>query len=410
MPEPRWTTGYCTNVHAGTDLASIRENLSQYAIAVREQVVAAGDQPMGAGLPMGVGLWVPAEAAHQLTDRSAAEEFAQWLAEAKLLPFTFNGFPYGNFHQAVVKHKVYEPAWWQPERRQYTSELIGILDALLPPGRIGSISTLPLGWGTSGWGTASGDELNAAAANLGSIAEELRRLEDRTGRRIVLAIEPEPGCCLDTSADVVQFFDRYFPKPESRRYLTVCHDICHAEVMYESQADVLRRYAEYGIVVGKVQVSSAIDVRWAEMDSEARQAAVEQLSRFAEDRYLHQTGRLLGNGSRRWVDDLPQWLDQLSRDPSLAAGDRSWRVHFHVPIYLEQFGRLHATREAIGECLRAWTRMPSELRTDHLEVETYAWGVLPAELQHSGLADSIATEMQWLHQTLAEIEAEGTGF
>lgn len=392
MPAHVWTTGYCTNVHAGTDLASIRSNLSQYAIPVREQI----------GETMGVGLWIPAEAAHELIDRSAAAEFAQWLAEARLLPFTFNGFPYGNFHEPVVKHRVYKPAWWQPERRQYTSKLIGILDMLLPEGRTGSISTLPLGWGTSGWGTADAAQLATAATNLRAIANELRDLEQKSGRRIVLAIEPEPGCCLDTSADVVQFFERYFPEPDYRRYLTVCHDICHAEVMFEAQADVLRRYAEYGITVGKVQVSSAVDVRWAEMDAETRQAAVEQLSRFAEDRYLHQTGRLLGNGSKRWVDDLPQWLSQLSQDPSLAGGDRRWRVHFHVPIFLEQFGRLHATQEAIRECLRALLQTPSDLRTDHLEVETYAWGVLPEEMRRSGLAESIAAEMRWLHQTLAE--------
>ena len=237
-----------------------------------------------------------------------------------------------------------------------------------------------------------------------AIAEQLRALEETNGRRIVLAIEPEPGCFLDTSADVVQFFDRHFPEPACRRYLTVCHDICHAEVMYERQADVLRRYAEYGITIGKVQVSSAVEVRWAEMDAETRQAAVEQLSLFAEDRYLHQTGRLLGSGSKRWVDDLPQWLSQLSGDPSLATNDRRWRVHFHVPIFLDQFGHLHATQEAIRECLRTLAEIPSDLRTDHLEVETYAWGVLPATMRHSGLADSIAAEMLWLQRTLAEIE------
>ena len=32
------------------------------------------------------------------------------------MPFTFNGFPYGDFHQSVVKHRVYEPTWADAER------------------------------------------------------------------------------------------------------------------------------------------------------------------------------------------------------------------------------------------------------------------------------------------------------
>lgn len=386
MTVPAWTTGYCTNVHAGTDLTSIRDNLARYAARVRDEVCP--------GQTMGVGLWVPAEAAGELTDPAAAAQFGQWLAESGLLPFTFNGFPYGNFHQPVVKHRVYEPAWWEAARRWYTSDLVRILDSLLPPGQTGSISTLPIGWGE-----VDEPRQTAAAANLQVLVDQLRELEATSGRRIVLAIEPEPGCFLDTSADIVRFFDRFFPKAEQRRYLTVCHDVCHAAVMFESQSDVLRRYAENGIAVGKVQISSAIEVRFEEMSVETRQAALDQLSTFAEDRYLHQTGRLRQDGTTEWVDDLPQLLGAADCE------DRQWRIHFHVPIFLEQFGHLHATGEAIRQCLRALRQTPADLRSDHLEVETYAWGVLPEPMRRDGLAESIAAEMTWLHQTLGEIES-----
>ena len=32
----------------------------------------------------------------------------------------------------------------------------------------------------------------------------------------------------------------------------------------------------------------------------------------------------------------------------------------------------------------------------HFEVETYAWGVLPPELQRAHLSDGIAEEMEWV--------------
>ena len=72
-----------------------------------------------------------------------------------------------------------------------------------------------------------------------------------------------------------------------------------------------------------------------------------------------------------------------------------WRVHFHVPIYLQEFGLLRATQEQIGQCLKA-----AKKHTDckHFEVETYAWGVLPAELKQPDLAAGIAEELKWFEQ------------
>jgi len=39
--------------------------------------------------------------------------------------------------------------------------------------------------------------------------------------------------------------------------------------------------------------------------------------------------------------------------------------------------------------------------TPHLEVETYTWGVLPADLQLP-IADSISRELDWLATQLAD--------
>src|SRR5262249_10508584 len=140
-PRTAMTTqvGYCTNVHAGVSLLETREKLEKYALAVKARV-----QP---NEPMSIGLWLPAPAAREILQGSRLGEWKDWLAEVGLLPFTFNGFPYGDFHEKVVKHRVYEPTWADPARMQYTLDLIEIQHALLPPGVEGSISTLPLFWG-----------------------------------------------------------------------------------------------------------------------------------------------------------------------------------------------------------------------------------------------------------------------
>lgn len=379
-----WMTGYCTNVHPGTDVPQMQSSLEQIAVVVREQRDLE---------TMGVGLWIPQQAASQLETAHDRHAFSAWLSDRGLVPFTINGFPFGNFHQPVVKHRVYEPTWWDVERRDYTLQLAEILNDILPRDRNGSISTLPLGWAEP---APTNEQMQRAAVHLKTLASRLGELEQESGRRIVLAIEPEPGCWLDTTDDMLGFFDEYLSDPVSRRYLTVCHDICHSAVMYEEQVDVLTRYRDAGIGIGKVQVSSAIEVRWGAIAKGERMQTHRQLTQFAEDRYLHQTVVMQRDGQTRFVEDLPQLLHV---DP-MEIDDQSWRIHFHVPIYLQSFGNLHTTRDAVQQCIAALGSITGLDFSGHLEAETYAWGVLPKELSVDNLSDGIANELRWLQELL----------
>lgn len=426
MASPQPLIGYCTNVHAGTDLVTIRQTLEQHAAPIarrrRRRNPDAG--------PLPVGLWIPAAAAQELVAPGQAEAFAAWLAAQDLSPLTINGFPYDNFHLPVVKHRVYRPAWWDAERFDYTLRLAELFARMLDPqdDRIGSISTLPLGWpgrlgrsgagraGTKAAGTAADQDAQSiaqAGERLRQLAEELRRLERRTGRRIVIAIEPEPGCLLDRCQDVIDFFERELPKSHHRRYLGVCHDVCHSAVMFESQSAALAAYARAGLMIGKVQISSAIDVPLDRFSPERRTAAIAELRGFAEDRYLHQTGVLDAAGNFRLVEDLPRWLadleaaEQRPEPPGPRRGkpdprqDRHLRIHFHVPVFRRRLGQLSSTQPAILECVQALNQTAAPEFTGHYEVETYAWSVLPENLRPKSLAQGIAKELDWFEAKLA---------
>ncbi len=373
----------------------IRQNLDRFAVPVRIETASES---------LGIGLWLPATAARQLVGKTT--DFANFLAERKLMPYTINGFPYDNFHQPVVKHAVYRPTWEEPARREYTQQLAEILAALLPESQpVGSISTLPVGWPdkTDGATTDSADRLDVAGEQFRVLAKFLGQLESRTGRRIVVAIEPEPGCLLDSTDDVVDFFARQFPDADQRRYLTVCHDVCHAAVMMESQSDALRKFAAAGITIGKVQVSSAVVADWQSMAIGRRREAIDQLKQFAEDRYLHQTGRLTATGQTVLVDDLPELIASVAKTGDPVWGDERWVVHFHVPIFLERFGHLTTTHDAVFDCLRTLAAPGNGIDfTGHLEIETYAWSVLPDMMRKRGLAEDIAGEVAWLRSALAE--------
>ncbi len=415
MTSPAHTIGYCTNVHAGMDLEAIRDNLDRYAVPVRSAV--AGDEDLG------VGLWLPAQAAKDLSRGSAARDFAKFLRSRRLHAYTINAFPYDNFHQTVVKHRVYLPTWWQQERLDYTKQVADVLSMLLSepgdePGTesdaaagnvgdsetLGSISTLPIGWPSE---VQSDDQLERAGRNLRELADHLQLIESRTGHRIVVAIEPEPGCILDTTDGVIRWFEKHLPDSHHRRFLSVCHDICHAAVMMESQSEVLKRFAAAGITIGKVQVSSAVVADWQSMATGRRREALDQLGAFAEDRYLHQTGRLSESGDFSLAEDLPELIRSARVDDGSVEGDAKWVVHFHVPIFLERFGHLTTSHADVLECLRTLSedQASHEAKIDftgHLEIETYAWSVLPESMRRRGLAEDIAEEFHWLKRAMAE--------
>jgi sugar phosphate isomerase/epimerase len=394
---------YCTNVHAGRNLAETEANLDRFAPRVRE-LTAPETEP---DAPIGLGLWLSASSARELRADGGAAGLRDRLLAKGLHVVTFNGFPYGDFHADVVKHAVYEPHWADPKRLAYTIDLANLLVDLLPDGVTeASISTLPIGWRTSFTNEGCGCSVGMAAAQLVEAAKALRALEDRTGVCIHLDLEPEPGCVLDVSQDVVDLFEQAFRPSDGvdhRRYLRVCHDVCHAAVMFEPQTAALRTYREHEIGVGKIQVSSAIEVDFDAIDDEEERARTLDAYRgFVEPRYLHQT--MIRTGVE------PHFDAEFFEDLPIAIANRAehqvptgiWRTHFHVPIFTQGMNGWSSTQTEIERCLAA---LPKDLPLPMLEVETYAWDVLPNCLYagDEGLAAGIAEELRWLRGTIETI-------
>lgn len=387
--------GYCGNVHPGRTLQEVKQNLTKYSLDVKSQI-----RPQQS---MGIGLWLSATAAKELEEPTILTEFRDWLAESGLVPFTLNGFPYGDFHQNVVKHDVYRPTWAQSERLDYTIRLAEILNVLLPEPVAGTISTLPLGWPTDSGKSNVDDESfwKACATNLQTCARHLDRLAQSTGRRTVVCIEPEPGCILDTCEDIVQFFEQHLTTsdPQSnemiRNHIGVCHDICHSAVMFEEQVRAVQQYQRSGIRIGKVQVSSAVEVEFDRHSDSERSAMLEQLRGFAEPKYLHQTSTRIA-GQHEFFEDLGLALEHHQQPAGM------WRVHFHVPIFSQSLGNIGTTQSDIKACVDAIQSSGEPM--PHWEVETYAWNVLPQSLRHDSLADGIAKEILWFDELLANYD------
>jgi len=359
---------YCSNVHPADDLDGVAAQLERYAARIRERL----DVPV-----LGVGLWVAAPA---LADAGAADRLREQLHRLGLEVVTLNGFPYEAFHAEVVKLGVYRPNWADPRRRDYTLGLARLLASLLPADVAeGSISTLPLGWRTE-WDAAAAD---AGRRALEEVAAGLMALESETGKRIRIALEPEPGCTIETVAQAADFLAGLAPE-----WIGLCLDACHLAVQFEVADGALALLADAGVPVVKAQVSSALRVP-------APESSRAFLDGFAEPRFLHQVREVVG-GHVAGADDLP---DALGGALPAAA---EWRVHFHVPVHAAE----HTTQHELEATLAALVGGPAPLTT-HLEVETYTWGVLPdGPGGDDGLVEGLAAELAWTRDRLVALGAE----
>lgn len=361
---------YCTNVHPAEDLDGILRQLDTYAMPVREKL--GSDR-------LGVGLWLAADVAAGLAaDRSARLRLAAELRARGLAVQTLNAFPYGGFHADVVKHAVYVPKWTDSARLRYTLDCITVLgDLLAADASYGSISTLPLGW-REPWGPSQ--DLRAGIA-FEEVTRVLRTALARNEQPIKLAVEPEPGCVLDTVADAVGWLaDRVEPQ-----HVGLCLDTCHLAVSFADPAETIERVYAAGLDVVKVQASAALHV-----EEPATEAARAALAEFAEPRYLHQVREHTDTGKVLAADDLPEALDTLP-------GRGPWRVHFHVPLHAQPDSPLTSTADVLRESVAALRARCGDL--PHVEVETYTWNVLP-ESQRQDLADGIADELRWARTEL----------
>lgn len=344
------------------------------------------------GVPLPIGLWFPARVAANLNRNEVPRrQLREFLDRCGLVPSTYNAFPYGDFHAGQVKHSVYRPDWSELARLDYTLGLIQLAPQLNPHAREIAISTLPICWGRPGQNGADGPEdLHACARSLRSLAVEMSRLEEDHGVLVHVDLEPEPGCLLHTAADVIWFFENLLLGRSTdavvRRHIRICHDVCHAAVMFRDQADELAAYHRAGLRVGKVQVSSALDVDFEAVDASTRDHLAARLRAFAEDRYLHQTVVDTGSGEPVFYEDLPLALQH-------APLRGRWRVHFHVPVFAAECAGLGTTRGQIAPAIAAARGLHD---CHHFEVETYAWEVLPPEARAATLADGIAQELRFI--------------
>lgn len=389
------TLPYCLNIHPGECLADIRDAIERHALAVKARVSPDAPYPLG--------LRLSAAAARELAEPPALDAFKDLLARHDLFVTGINGFPYGTFHNTAVKTAVYQPDWATQERLAYTARLATILAALLPEGRTGNISTVPLGYKAAVAVTPPAVRLRQIAV----MAEFLHDLRQKTGREIILALEPEPDCLLEDTHDAVSWFEdellheglRWLSANRRRdagdaeallrTYIGLCLDTCHFSVAFEDPLAALFRFESAAIRVARVQLSAAIRATVSE-------ASLARLADFIDPVYLHQTKLRLPRGRILALPDLtPETLALARQHPGCEL-----RTHFHVPLFFDGDDTLASTNADLTPDFFAHVRRQGY----PLETETYTFDVLPPAIRPPSVTDCLAREHDWVLKRLAQAD------
>ncbi|MEC3905674.1 metabolite traffic protein EboE [Tamlana sp. 2201CG12-4] len=392
---------YCTNIHSGETWEEIFDNLKNYTVKVKER--------LNSDKPFGIGLRLSQKSASVLLQGNNLTNFKTWLDTNNLYVFTMNGFPYGEFHNTTIKDQVHTPDWTTENRVSYTQNLMNILAYLLPKGMEGSVSTSPLSY--KHWFNNQTDldkTTKKSCQSLIQIVLQLIDIRKATGKLLHLDLEPEPDGFLENTQEVIDFYKDHLFKEgvliiqkrlgckseEAKAYILehiqVCYDICHFALAYESPKFVISNLQNEGIKIGKIQISAAIKCQKSDTIPISSQQSY--LRQFDEPTYLHQSVVKLDKGNLVHFSDLSEGIDFMTN-----AGFKEIRTHFHIPIFISNFQVLKSTQNEIIDALNLWKEIKY---SNHLEIETYTWSILPEHLQ-TDITSSIVREFEWVVKQLS---------
>lgn len=386
---------YSTLVHPGDDWTQMAESMKTYLPKVKARVCP--DKPFGVSLRLSA-----ASADTLVKDRAAREDLKDFLAFNDMYLYTVNAFPFGAFKGTTVKEQVYEPDWRSDARARYTMNVADILADVAPAHVMPSIQSPPLGFKPRVTGP---DVVAEFARQLIGVTAHLIDIERKTGKIVTLALEPEPYCYLETTDETIKFFKEHMysgatvaslaklsglPIAETnaalRRHVGTVFDICHQAVEYEDISEALQKLVDAGVPIFKLQEAAAMRV------PNVTQELVDTLKRYAKTIYLTQTVEKKDGRITRFLN-LEDAFNAWDSNP----GPREWRIHFHVPVFLDDLGAFKTTRFAIEDALKFHKKNPLSRQ---LEIETYTWDVLPDNLKTGDIVDYVCREIDWVKSQL----------
>ncbi len=380
-----YVLNFCSNIFSGESFEEIFDSFKEVIPKIKMRLESQKEFYFGAHFSYSV--------TKELSESSEKmSSLIFWMKENNILIQSLNGFPYQDFHKKGLKKTVYWPDWSSLKRLDYTKKLAIILSDLPNHSAFSSISTVPIGYKSI---RKDKKKMNLALENLAEIILFFKKIFEEKKVLISLALEPEPECFLSTSDDVVNFFchsifiEKFYKKISDskikakeiiKRHLGICYDTCHMAVEFEDPEESMKKIVDNEIEIFKIQLSSGLKI------SGSAREVIEYLEKFNDGIYLHQSVLKKDNGEMIHFLDLEN-IKEISPET-----EGEFRVHFHVPLFLNKFERASGTDDFTKEIIKIYKK---NKMTSHLETETYTFDVLPPEFKLQKIEECLAKELEW---------------
>lgn len=314
--------------------------------------------------------------------------FSKYIKKKKINIPSLNGFSYNNFHKKITKDNIYWPDWSSIKRVNYTNNLIKLLDNINNKNKK-SISTMPISY--KGWINKKNTVYiyYKTAKNLTKVTENIIKNKSN----IIISIEPEPTCLIEKSQEFINYFNNWI-KPLYKKYsinnkknikniIGICYDICHFAVQFEKHEKILNNLEKENIIIGKLQISSALKINDDRTKKENKQI-IKNLNVFKYSSFLHQINNINKNKTKIYKD-IKYSIKYLKKNIK-----SEWRIHFHIPIYINKYKNFRTTNNEIKNVMQ---NINKKNFTGHIEIETYTYKNLSIRYD---ILNSIINEYKWI--------------
>ncbi len=245
----------------------------------------------------------------------------------------------------------------------------------------------------------------ALTLNLMRVVQHLATIRERTGITMHIDLEAEPGSVLRDTDDIIRFWNTWLLGRGSamlsdrmqvtdgtaadvvQRHVRLALDTAHAAVVRDDAATSLDRFADAGVGIGRLQVSSALEID-IPADDTGRVDVRAQLARLQSDRLLQQVVATRDGVITARHEDLPDALAAID-----GAVGETWRIHTHAPVLADRYGVWRSTRDDAA----AWLRETAVRGMDvgMVELRSANWDVVPAD-DRASVEEMVAREAEWV--------------
>ena len=312
-----------------------------------------------------------------------------------------------------AKENVHEPDWRTEDRLSFMFPALNLAAEFATPDHEVGVTTNALSYRR--WlDVDMPGNWAALTLNVVRIVQHLVGIQDRTGITLHIDLEPEPGSVLRDTADVVKFYSQWLlPRGGAMlsdrmqltngsaaeailRHVCIALDTAHAAVVWDDAAASLDAFAELGIRIGRLQVSSALEVE-IPSDAASQKTLSEYLDAFVSPTLLQQVvARQDGEMVKRF-DDLPDAVAVIGK----SAG-QTWRIHTHAPLLADRYGVFASTREATATWLREVAARGIDVGM--IELRSANWDVVPHD-DRAPVEAMIMQEAAWVRGLLGNEES-----